>query len=99
MLLPESCREAPACIDYQAFIFTVPQDLDAHVYQLVKGRLVEMGRLRHEMLGVSYVDTEWGLLLVPPNGFDEMKVYFFHHITIKKIEQILDEIAVLLNTR
>ncbi len=56
-----------------------------------------MGKLRHEMLGVNYVDTQWGLLVVPPAGYNEMKVNFFHHITIKKIEQILGDIASLLD--
>ena len=58
-----------------------------------------MGRLRHEMLGVNYVDAEWGLLVIPPMGYDEMKVNFFHHITIKNIEQVLNEIADLIKIR
>ncbi len=99
MLLPDNCREAPSCIDYRAFVFSVPQDLGSHAYQQLQTRLLEMGRLRHEMLDVKYVDAEWGLLVIPPQGFEDMKVNFFHHITIKKIEQIIDEIAVLLKTR
>ncbi len=96
MLLPENCKKAPACIDYQAYVFAVPQDLEASIYQKLQTELIGMGRLRHEMLGVSYVDAEWGLLVIPPMGYDQMKVNFFHHITIKKVEQILNEIAELL---
>lgn len=96
MLLPKNCRKAPACIDYQAYVFTVPLNLEEHIYQQLKLKLIDMGKLRYEMLGVNYVDTEWGLLIVPPMGFDEMKVNFFHHITIKKVEQILYELSGLL---
>jgi hypothetical protein len=96
VLLPENCKKAPACIDYQAYVFTVPQNLEAHIYRQLQEKLIDMGKLRHEMLGVNYVDTAWGLLVIPPVWYDEMKVNFFHHITIKKVEQILYEIGELL---
>jgi hypothetical protein len=97
VLLPKNCKKAPACIDYQAYVFVVPQNLEAHVYRQLQKKLIDMGRLRHEMLGVNYVDMEWGLLVIPPMGYEEMKVNFFHHITIKQVEQILNELSRLLN--
>ncbi|MCP4127433.1 MAG: hypothetical protein GY753_10260 [Gammaproteobacteria bacterium] len=94
--IPENCREAPACIDYKSYVFMVPQDLMRASYQLLHKRLLGLGRLRHEMLGVCYMDAEWGLLVVPPHGYQEMKVNFFHHITRERIGHILTEIADLL---
>ncbi len=97
-MIPNNCREAPACIDYKSYIFLVPQELEASTYNQLRQRLIGLGKLRHEMLGVFYVDAEWGLLVVPPPGFPEMKVSFFHHITGQRTGQILAEIAELLSS-
>jgi hypothetical protein len=93
MEIPDGCKKAPACIDYQSYIFTLPQGQNAKSHKELTGRLVGMGKLRHEMLGVSYVDTEWGLLIVPPLDFPELRVNFFHHIKKQKIAQTLADIA------
>ncbi len=93
--IPDNCKKAPACIDYQSYVFTLPQ---GQASQKLAARLVGLGKLRHEMLGVAYVDTEWGLLVVPPPGYPEIKVNFFHHITKKQIVRVLADIAELLQS-
>ncbi len=95
--IPDNCREAPACIDYKSYIFSVPQELSSQAYEQLRKELIGLGRLRHEMLGVAYVDTEWGLLVVPQQGFPEMKISFFHHITRGGVGRVLRGIAELLN--
>lgn len=94
--IPDNCKEAPACIDYRSYVFTLPHGKGGESHKQLTARLIGMGRLRHEMLGVFYVDTEWGLLVVPPTGFPDMKVHFFHHITEREIERILADIAEML---
>ncbi len=94
--LPDNCKEAPACIDYRSYVFTLPQKQETGSHEKLTSKLIGMGRLRHEMLGVFYVDTEWGLLVVPPAGFPDMKVNFFHHMTESEIERILVDIAKML---
>jgi hypothetical protein len=96
--IPDNCRKAPACIDYQSYVFTLPQDLAVLASKKLTERLVGLGKLRHEMLGTTYVDTKWGLLVVPPAGFPEMKVNFFHHITKKQIVRVLSDITELLRS-
>ncbi len=49
------------------------------------------------MLGVSYVDAEWGFLIIPPAGFPELKINFYHQTSDGKIEQVLLQVSALMD--
>lgn len=48
------------------------------------------------MLGVGYVDADWGFLITPPSGFPEIKINFYHQTNKQKIEQILLQVSELM---
>jgi hypothetical protein len=87
--IPKNCKAIPACLDYRAFAFPVPTDLEAATYRELSQDLRQLGKLRHEMLGVGYVDADWGFLIIPPAGFPELKINFYHQTSEQKIEQTL----------
>ncbi len=98
MKIPNDWKKISACLDYQAFVHTVPPDLPAAAHQQLCGELKRLGRVRQELLGVVYVEAEWGFLVVPPAGFPEIKINFFHTTGEQQVKQILRRVAGLLQT-
>lgn len=94
--LPAGCTPAPACLDYQAFVFALPPALTASAFARLRDGLRGMGRIRREALGVIYVDGDWGFLVIPPYGFPELKINFFHGIPADGARRILVRVAALL---
>lgn len=56
-----------------------------------------MGRIRQEALGVTYVENAWGFLVIPPPGFPELKINFYHGLAEQTAQAILERIAGLLS--
>jgi len=94
--LPPNCQPAHACLDYQAFRFALPPSLAESDFARLKEALKRLGRIRYEALGVTYVDGKWGVLIVPPFGFPELKINFFHDVPVETAQRLLDCIADLL---
>ena len=93
--LPQGCKPLPACLDYRAFVMTIPEIPESEQRDLNE-RLVALGRVRHEALGVAYVDAEWGFLVVPPAGYPELRVTFFRGTAQQVVEEVLCRIARIL---
>jgi hypothetical protein len=96
IIIPDNCKAIPACLDYQAYAFSVPSDLEPAAYQEINQALRQLGRLRHEMVGVGYVDADWGFLIIPPAGFPELKINFYRQTDEQKVELILLSIYKLM---
>lgn len=56
-----------------------------------------MGRIRQEALGVTYVDNAWGFLVIPPAGFPELKINFYHGVSDRTAQAIMERIDELLS--
>ncbi len=95
--IPNNCKAIPACLDYRAYAFSVPPDLDPPLYRQLDRNLRQLGILRHEMLGVAYIDADWGFLIIPPPGFPELKINFYHQTSDRKVEQILLQVSTLMD--
>ena len=96
--LPNDWKKITACLDYQAFVLAVPSDLPVAAHQQLSEALKQLGRVRQELLGVAYVEATWGFLVVPPVGFPEIKINFFHTTGGSQVKQVLRRVAVLLQT-
>ena len=94
--IPNNWKKVSACLDYQAFVLAVPPNLPAAAHKQLCEELKQLGRVRQELLGVIYVEAEWGFLVVPPAGFPEIKINFFHTTGELQAEQILRRVAGLL---
>jgi hypothetical protein len=70
--------------------------LDPLLYQGLAQSLRQLGKLRHEMLGVAYLDADWGFLVIPPAGFPEIKINFYHQTSEQKTEQVLLRVSELM---
>jgi hypothetical protein len=51
------------------------------------------------MLGVAYVDADWGFLIIPPAGFPELKINFYHQTSDTKMEQVLLQVSELMGKK
>ena len=93
---PPGCRPAAACLDYRAFLFSLEPPWPEPAYARLCDTLRGLGRIRREALGVTYVDGEWGFLVIPPPGFPELKINFHHGAPDPAAQTLLDRIDELL---
>ncbi len=89
-------REAGGCLDYRNFILDLPRHLPTQVYDRLDRRLRTLGRLEQELLGVPYIRTDWGVLIVPPPGFPEIKMKVRHHIGEDQIRRLLAQVHAIV---
>ena len=85
-------REAGSCLDYQTWVIDLPDQIPAGRHAEMACRLRALGRLDQELLGVAYVRGDWGVLIVPPVGFPEIKIRIHHHVGEKRSKAILTSI-------
>ncbi len=85
-------REAGGCLDYRNFILDLPASLPAEVYDRLDRRLRTLGHLEQELLGVPYIRAGWGVLIVPPPGFPEIKMKVHHHVGEERIQRLLAQV-------
>lgn len=88
----------PTCLDYQAFVRAVPTDLSDAAYHRLTEALRDMGRVKQELLGVIYIEAAWGVVVIPPAGFPEIRINFYHATDQAQVERILRGVARLLRT-
>lgn len=91
--LPKGCKPVAACLDYRAFVLAFPKALSDAAYQRLLVELQSLGRSEPPRLGVFYIYSSWGFLVVPPPGFPELKVSFYNQTEPDRIAAILDQIA------
>jgi len=94
--LPPGCRRVSACLDYKAFVFQLDTNAPTTDFQGLCEALRGLGRARPEALGVTYVDADWGFLVIPPRGFPELKLSFFQPTTTERVHEILTQVSHLL---
>jgi len=87
------CRRVPACLDYEAYVFDIPVDQDRLDRQRIHRSLEPLGRVDGERLGVVYIRSDWGHMVLPPVGFPELKVVFHHGTSARTRQRILDLMA------
>jgi len=92
---PPGCRPVAACLDYRAFVLPFPPLFGA-AYEGLRNELQALGRSEPPRLGVYYVYAEWGFLVVPPPGFPDLKIHFFHKTTPDQVAGILHRVASLI---
>ncbi len=85
-------RKVGGCLDYQTWVIDLPAAIPAGRHAEMAHRLRAFGRLDQELLGVAYVRGDWGVLIVPPVGFPEIKIRIHHHVGEKRSKAILASI-------
>jgi len=84
------CRKVPACLDYDAYVFEVSDGARSLDLQRLQHSLERLGRVDRASLGVVYIRSDWGYLVLPPPGFPELKAVFEHRAGEGTKQTILD---------
>jgi len=87
------CRKVPACLDYDAYVFEVSGGTRSLDLQRLQHAVERLGRVDRASLGVVYIRSDWGYLVLPPPGFPELKVVFGHQVSKRTQQRILDLVA------
>jgi len=74
----------------------VPTDLKKSQHEVLFDSLKQLGKHKRERLCVTYVYASWGFLVIPPLGFLELKISFYHQTSGEEVKQILALIDSLL---
>lgn len=88
--LPAGCQRTAACLDYDAYAFDLSSDSTAFDPAVARTILEALGRIEREDLGVVYIRSDWGHIVLPPPGFPELKVVFHHGTYQGARQRILD---------
>jgi len=88
--LPPGCKKISACLDYAAYAFDLPSDRAIFDLAAARRALMALGRIEREDLGVVYIRSDWGHMILPPSGFPELKVVFHHDTDRETRRRILN---------
>jgi hypothetical protein len=72
-----------ACVDYHSFVRPLP-DVGPERWQEVVAELSRLGRCELDGCGVVTARGPWGFFLIPPRGFPEIKVCFYHRSSARR---------------
>ncbi len=89
-------RPVEACVDYRAYVVSLPKGTTPDIYAQWVSRLCGLGRVVEERLGVRYVKGPWGFLVVPPLGFPELKITFYHPTAQVDEAEVLAKVEAIL---
>ncbi len=89
-------RRVGSCLDYQAYILDLPPGISGEAYGQLDRHLRGLGRLEQELLGVAYIRGDWGVVIVPPPGFPEIKMKIHHHVGDGRTRALLTQVQAIV---
>jgi hypothetical protein len=97
---PAPLRFEPAgsCLDYRNFRCRLSPALTAAACRRLENELTGIGDRLSRTLGVTRVHGDWGFVTLPPPGFPECRVSFFHDVPADRIDTLLRTITHRLQT-
>jgi hypothetical protein len=82
-----------SCVDYQSYVYPIDPDLSPAQYLASRQRLMKLGRIDKEGMGVVYVRGSWGFFIIPHYGYPTLRVSFYHDTPPDEIGDILSSIC------
>ena len=95
--IPRDCEAIGSCVDYHAYAFQLPRQVDPAAWQLAVKGLLDLGRPQQYLQGVTRVAAPWGFLVIPPQNFPELRINFFHQTDKTRQSRVLSRIAGILS--
>ena len=89
-------RSIKTCLDYRAFMLALEQSACAPFYEKVVNELREMGEVRPVMGSICQIHDSWGYLIIPPEGFPEIRINFYKKTPAADIEQVLASVMQII---
>ena len=66
-----------SCVDYRSYRHPLDPTVSSERHAQLRDRLAALGRAEPERMGVTYVRGPWGFLVIPRQGFPELRISFF----------------------
>lgn len=94
--IPKDCEAIGSCVDYHAYAFRLPRQIDSAAWQSAVRELLTLGRPQQYLRGVTRVSGPWGFLVIPPQNFPELRINFFHQTGDEQQSWLLGKVAGIL---
>ncbi|MGD8569072.1 MAG: hypothetical protein PVJ39_13370 [Gammaproteobacteria bacterium] len=87
-----------SCLDYQSYVYNIDPALTRAQYEVSCRRLMAVGNVAEERMGVVYVRGFWGFFVIPCYGYPTLRASFFHDTPEAEINDVLSMICAAFET-